>query len=177
MPVTKFHSADGSETECRIEPATHNESAKRPYHLKSAFLSSYLSGKDKLRMWLFPPHILELLRYTGRVKSAAWISTLCLAIRLLISFSALGPQTATAHLQSEQAKPKRPTAKERPPPKEVADAKAKGLVWVNTATHVYHREGPSYGTTKHGKFLTEDEAKKAGYRIASEPGNKKAQRN
>jgi len=34
-----------------------------------------------------------------------------------------------------------------------------GLVWVNTETHVYHREGSRfYGTTKKGKYMTEAEA-------------------
>jgi len=38
-----------------------------------------------------------------------------------------------------------------------------GLVWVNTETHVYHREGSRfYGTTKKGKYMTEAEAIKEG---------------
>ncbi len=42
-----------------------------------------------------------------------------------------------------------------------------GMVWVNTTTKVYHKEGdPSYGTTKKGKWLTEEEAIKMGYRAA-----------
>jgi DNA uptake protein ComE-like DNA-binding protein len=42
-----------------------------------------------------------------------------------------------------------------------------GMVWVNTATKVYHKEGdPSYGKTKAGKWLTEQEAVKEGYRAA-----------
>jgi hypothetical protein len=40
-----------------------------------------------------------------------------------------------------------------------------GLVWVNTETKVFHREGSRYyGKTKQGKYMTEDEAVKAGYR-------------
>jgi hypothetical protein len=38
-----------------------------------------------------------------------------------------------------------------------------GLVWVNTETHVYHREGSRfYGTTKKGKYMTEADAIKEG---------------
>lgn len=46
-------------------------------------------------------------------------------------------------------------------------AAAPGMVWVNTATKVYHREGdPYYGKTKHGKYMTESEAIQAGNRAA-----------
>jgi hypothetical protein len=49
---------------------------------------------------------------------------------------------------------------------EIAAAKASGKVWVNTQTGVYHKEGKWYGATKQGKFMTEDEAVKAGYRAS-----------
>jgi len=43
-----------------------------------------------------------------------------------------------------------------------------GLVWVNTDSHVYHREGSRfYGTTKKGKYMTEAEAVKEGDRAAA----------
>lgn len=42
-----------------------------------------------------------------------------------------------------------------------------GMVWVNTETKVYHREGdPFYGKTKHGKYMPESEAVQQGYRAA-----------
>ena len=42
-----------------------------------------------------------------------------------------------------------------------------GQVWVNTETGVYHREGsPFYGTTRKGKYMTEQDATQAGYKRA-----------
>ena len=42
-----------------------------------------------------------------------------------------------------------------------------GLVWVNTKTHVYHSQRSRwYGTTKEGKYMTEEEAKTDGNRPA-----------
>lgn len=71
------------------------------------------------------------------------------------------------------------TAKPAPAPApsaaEIADAKTKGLVWANLNTKVYHFSTDStYGTTKNGKFMTEADAKAAGYRAAKKPGGKTA---
>lgn len=75
---------------------------------------------------------------------------------------------ATDKKPAAKATPAAPTAAE------IADAKAKGMVWVNTGTKVYHKEGQFYGTTKQGKFMTEADAQKAGFRAAKEPTPKKA---
>jgi hypothetical protein len=48
----------------------------------------------------------------------------------------------------------------RKPPK-------KGLVWVNSDTKVYHKQGsPWYGRTKEGSWMSEREAIKAGNKAA-----------
>ena len=42
-----------------------------------------------------------------------------------------------------------------------------GQVWVNSASHVYHCPGTAYyGKTKQGKYMTEADAQKAGYRAS-----------
>jgi hypothetical protein len=49
---------------------------------------------------------------------------------------------------------------------EIAAAKADHKVWVNLGTGIYHKGGRWYGKTKNGKFMTVDDAKKAGYKPA-----------
>jgi BRCT domain type II-containing protein len=84
---------------------------------------------------------------------------------------------AQAQSQTTTSTSKKSASATAPTAQEIADAKSKNLVWVNTTTRVYHNASSSfYGSTKRGKFMTEDDAKKAGYRAASEStgGNKKA---
>jgi hypothetical protein len=47
---------------------------------------------------------------------------------------------------------------------EIAAAQASGKVWVNLDSGIYHRKGRWYGKTKNGKFMTEAEARAAGYK-------------
>jgi competence protein ComEA len=50
-----------------------------------------------------------------------------------------------------------------------------GMVWVNTDTRIFHRQGdPWYGKTKKGQFMTEQAALAAGYREAKKGGKAKA---
>jgi hypothetical protein len=46
---------------------------------------------------------------------------------------------------------------------------APGMVWVNLDTKVYHKEGTRwFGNTKNGKYMTEADAVRAGYRASKE---------
>jgi hypothetical protein len=49
---------------------------------------------------------------------------------------------------------------------DIAAAKSSGKVWVNTESKVYHKGGQWYGKTKNGQFMTEDQAKAAGYKAS-----------
>jgi hypothetical protein len=83
------------------------------------------------------------------------------------------PQTGST--QSQPSKSSKSTGSaSTPSQQEISDAKSKGLVWVNTKTKVYHSaEDRYYGTTKSGKFMTEADAQKAGYRAAKESATSK----
>jgi len=105
-----------------------------------------------------------------------WILMTAFAAALSLAGLGMAQAPATATIDQTKASTKTKVAKAAPAPtaQEIADAKAKGMVWVNTSTKVYHKDGQFYGTTKHGKFMTEDEAKQASFKAAKEPAAKKA---
>jgi len=71
---------------------------------------------------------------------------------------AASPSTTSAFPAQASATP----AKPQTPP-----ANATGVVWINTDTGVYHKQGTRwYGKTKHGKYMLEADAIKAGYKAA-----------
>ena len=81
---------------------------------------------------------------------------------------------ATAPAPAPKATSKTPAPVANASASDIAAAKASGKVWVNTDTGVYHKGGRWYGKTKQGKFMSEDEAKKAGFHAAkAEIGVKK----
>lgn len=89
---------------------------------------------------------------------------------LLLSTASFAFQTAAK--PAAAAAPEKKAAAAAAPaqtPTQIADAKAKGMVWVNLNSGVYHKDGEFYGKTKHGKFMTEADAMKAGHRAAKEP--------
>jgi DNA uptake protein ComE-like DNA-binding protein len=68
--------------------------------------------------------------------------------------------TPAPSASAKPAEPAKPTAQAQQPP-------VKGMVWVNTDSGIFHREGDRwYGKTKQGKFMTEADAIKEGYREA-----------
>jgi len=61
--------------------------------------------------------------------------------------------------------PGKTTTSPRPP---APPANSSGMVWVNTDSRVYHKPGSRYyGKTAQGKYMTEADAIKAGYRAAA----------
>jgi len=93
----------------------------------------------------------------------AWLVLLCLGLSAVSQdASSQSPASATGTAQTKaSAKPDSP-----PTSSEITAAKASHKVWVNLDTGIYHKGGRWYGKTKNGKFMTVDEAKKAGYKPA-----------
>lgn len=95
-----------------------------------------------------------------------------LTLLLLICSTQAAPQAADPKAKTKA--PAKAAAAPAASDADIAAAKAKGLVWVNLNTGVYHKDGQFFGKTKNGKFMTEDDAKKAGHHAAKEPGTKHA---
>jgi hypothetical protein len=73
------------------------------------------------------------------------------------------PAASTAPSGTSSAPAQAPaTTKPQAPP-----ANTGGMVWINMDTGVYHKQGTRwYGKTKHGKYMLETDAIKAGYKPA-----------
>ena len=95
--------------------------------------------------------------------SAVWLK-LVVACLLVANLHAATVQTDSPAPNST-AKSAATTAG-APAATEIAAAKASHKVWVNLDSGIYHKSGRWYGKTKNGKFMTVDEAKKAGYKPA-----------
>jgi len=82
---------------------------------------------------------------------------LLMAMALAVASAAAShPPPATAPVPSQT------------PTSAIPPANTSGMVWVNTDSGAYHKPGSRYyGRTKHGKYMLEADAIKAGYHAAS----------
>jgi hypothetical protein len=102
--------------------------------------------------------------------SRAWVTLgglVVVAGLLVASTPAMTFQTGSPDSQSASDKAKSTKSpSSTPSAADIAAAKASGKVWVNLESGIYHKGGRWYGKTKSGKFMTADEAKKAGFKAA-----------
>jgi len=99
-------------------------------------------------------------------------SALLEAFLLFVALDSVG--VSTLHGQSPQAScsdksqaAATPAATPSPAKQQTTQPNGPGLVWVNTDTRMYHKQGTRwYGKTRHGKYMLEADAIKAGYKPA-----------
>ena len=98
-----------------------------------------------------------------------WLAALCLLFSLSLPSALAKPQADTSTrpttpTTTTKTTKKKATSAGSASASEIAAAKAKGEVWVNLDTGIYHKGGLWHGKTKNGKFMTQQEAKAAGYK-------------
>ena len=95
-----------------------------------------------------------------RLKNVIAVACVLCALSVFPAQAQNAPSAASSPASASHVPAKNPTAAD------IAAAKTAGKVWVNLDTGIYHKAGRWYGKTKNGKFMTMDEATKAGYKAA-----------
>jgi competence protein ComEA len=118
----------------------------------------------------------DLSRAGVSAKTIAAITPLVTVTVVAAPAPAPAAAPASAPAPAPAPKPSAASTKAASAPTTAQVPPAPGMVWVNLDTKIFHREGDRwYGNTKHGQFMTEADALKAGYREAKKGGPKSKQ--
>jgi predicted lipid-binding transport protein (Tim44 family) len=101
-------------------------------------------------------------------KTAATAPAATSAVPATTSASPDSASAPAATAPASQSGSSAPVSKPATAKKPTSPASNAVMVWVNTGSGIYHKPGTHwYGKTKHGKYMTEADAIRAGYHAAA----------
>jgi hypothetical protein len=118
-----------------------------------------ICSSKRFSLWMFAFCLMLVAATSSPVLANAQAST--------TGTSSAAPASPSQTPAAPATTPKTTKAAGAPSSADIAAAKTAGKVWVNTESGVYHKGGRWYGNTKKGKFMTEADAKAAGYQEAA----------